>query len=77
MSTTAEVVPYVIRGDAPAARFCGFRSTDKFIRWATERCLRPAVRRQGARTVYRVAELRAALDAEATTGRPRPSSRHN
>ena len=77
MSTAAEVVPYVLRGDAPAARFCGFASTDKFIRWATEKGLRPAVRRQGARTVYRVAELRAALDAEATAGRPRTSSRRN
>lgn len=69
MSTTAEVTPYVLRGDAPAAKFCGFAATDKFIRWATAKGLRPVVRRQGARTVYRVADLCAALDAEAKIGR--------
>ena len=71
MSTAATITPYVIRADAPAARFCGFRSADKFKTWATARRLRPPVPASGHRVVYRVADLAAALDADAATGFPK------
>lgn len=62
------ITPYVVRGDTAAARFCGFASTDKFKAWATARKLRAVVKRAGKRSVYRVADLSAALDAEAGEG---------
>ena len=72
----AEVNPYVLRGDAVAARFCGFSSRDKFLRWAVAKGLVPPVRRAGARNVYRIADLRAALDAEVSAGLPAKPNNH-
>ncbi len=73
MAEALQIPPYVLRGDAAAARFCGFASRDKFQAWARAQKLVPPVRRAGARNVYRIADLQKALDAEVSAGLPAKS----
>lgn len=55
---------YVVRNDRDAARIAGFRSAYRFSIWARKHRLKPLLKPRHGRTVYRVADLMRACDAD-------------